>query len=86
MSRMTIRTAREFYSYGEDAKAINELQMMGFRFNDWGNGLCLIESNHVDMLDQTIMDLARKFGEVSVTPDVVTIMNWMRAQDLAPND
>lgn len=84
--RMTIRTAREFYSYGEDAKDINELQMLGFKFDDWGNGVCLIESNYVDMLDQTIMDLVHKFGEVSVTPDTVIIMNWMRAQDLVPHD
>jgi hypothetical protein len=88
MSKYTVRTAREFYSQEQDSQAIRDLSVMGFSFEDWGNGFAAIEGSpemYVFCIEQ-IQDLTTKFGEISLTPNEILILNWMNSEDLIPHD
>jgi hypothetical protein len=84
----TVHTAREFYSYEQDAQAILDLKAIGFHFEEWGEGFVAIYGTpnmYVFCLDQ-ITDLAKRFGEITLTPNKITIQNWMKSEDLVPHD
>ncbi len=83
-----VKTAREFYNYEKDSQAIKDLQDLGFSFDDWGDGYCEISGQlelHVFCVEQ-IQDLAKRFGEISLTPREIMILNWMSGEDLVPHD
>ena len=82
-----VKTAREFYNYEEDSQEIKDLQDLGFSFNDGGD-FCEISGQlelHVFCVEQ-IQDLAKRFGEISLTPREIMILNWMNREDLVPNE
>ena len=84
----TVRTSREFYNYDQDSQEIEDLQDLGFSFEDWSNGFCEIQGSpglHVFCVEQ-IQGLARRFGELSITTNEILIMNWMRGEDFVPHD
>lgn len=84
--KYALKAAREFYSYSEDPESIENLKSAGFHFEDWHNGFCEINSIESELSADQVVELAIRFGEISLTPNGILIMNWMTAQDLVPHD